>query len=93
MLLRAARFTTGYVTLVGQEPAPSKCVLMSTSRTLRSNMRGWIVTDEGDRWSVKLDVRDLRVHLDTTLRGSSSYFGYAGSTYHCSVGSDFCSPA
>ena len=25
---RAARFTTGYVRLVGQEPAPSWCVLM-----------------------------------------------------------------
>ena len=28
LLLRAARFTTGYVRLVGQEPAPSKCVLL-----------------------------------------------------------------
>ena len=27
LLLHAARFTTGYVRLVGQEPAPSKCVL------------------------------------------------------------------
>ena len=26
LLLNAARFTTGYVRLVGQEPAPSKCV-------------------------------------------------------------------
>ena len=32
LLLRVARFTTGYVRLVGQEPAPSKCVLLSTSR-------------------------------------------------------------
>ena len=32
LLLIAARFTTGYVRLVGQEPAPSKCVLLSTSR-------------------------------------------------------------
>ena len=30
LLLRAARFTTGYVRLVGQEPAPSKCVILST---------------------------------------------------------------
>ena len=59
LLLSAARFTTGYVRLVGQEPAPSKCVLMSTSRVVRSNMRGWIVSDEGHQWSVKLDVRDL----------------------------------
>ena len=28
VLFRAARFTTGYVRLVGQEPAPSKCVFM-----------------------------------------------------------------
>ena len=27
LLLNAARFTTGYVRLVGQEHAPSKCVL------------------------------------------------------------------
>ena len=58
-LLSAARFTTGYVRLVGQEPAPSKCVLMSTSRVVRREMRGWEVTEEGDKWSVRLDVRDL----------------------------------
>ena len=58
-LLRAARFTVGCVRLVGQEPAPRKCVLMSTSRAVRSDMHDWIATDEGDRWSVKLDVRDL----------------------------------
>ena len=58
-LLRAARFTVGYVRLVGQEPAPRKCVLMSTSRAVRNDMCGWVVTDEGGRWSVKLDVRDI----------------------------------
>ena len=78
VLLRAARFTTGYVRLVGQEPAPSKCVLMSTSRTVHSDMRGWIVTDEGDKWSVKLDVRDLRRPLDTTFRGWSATFWLLG---------------
>ena len=30
LLLSAARFATGYVRLVGQELAPSKCVLLST---------------------------------------------------------------
>ena len=40
VLLRAARFTAGYVRL-GQEPAPSKCVLMSASGAVRSDMRGW----------------------------------------------------
>ena len=57
-MLRAARFTTGCVRSVGQEPAPSKS--------------GWVVTGEGDRWTVKLDVRDLGGHLDTTFRGWSS---------------------
>ena len=28
----------------------------------------WVVTEEGDRWTVKLDVRDLGGHLDTTFR-------------------------
>ena len=72
LLLRAARLTAGYVRLVGQELAPSKCVLMSTSRAVRSDMRGWIVTDEGDRWSVRLDVPDSGRNLDTTFRGWSA---------------------
>ena len=52
-------FLLGRLRLVGQERAPQKCVLLSTSRAARNDMCGWIVTDEGDRWSVKLDVRDL----------------------------------
>ena len=72
LLLHAARFTTGYVRLVGQEPAPSKCVLLSTSREVRRNMKDWVLSLEGDRWSVKFDVRDLGGHLDTTFRGWSS---------------------
>ena len=46
-LLRASRFTVGYVRLVGQEPALKKCVLMSTSWAVRNDMRGWVVADEG----------------------------------------------
>ena len=38
LLLHAARFTTGYVRLVGQEPAPSKSVFSSTSRVVRKEM-------------------------------------------------------
>ena len=68
MLLHAARFTTGYVRLVGQEPSPSKCVLLNTSRTVRDDMRNWVLSQEGDKWSVKFDVRDLGGHLDTTFR-------------------------
>ena len=40
LLLRAARFTTVYVRLVGQEPAPSKCVLLSTSGEIGEGYEG-----------------------------------------------------
>ena len=72
LLLSAARFTTGYVRLVGQEPAPSKCVLLSTSRVVRKDVKDRVLSQEGDRWSVKFDVRDLGGHLDTTFRGWSA---------------------
>ena len=72
LLLNAARFTTGFVRLVGQEPAPSKCVLLSTSREVRKDMKEWVLSQEGDQRSVKFDVRDLGRHLDTTFRGWSS---------------------
>ena len=39
LLLRAARFSTGYVRFVGQELAPSKYVLMTASRVVRRDMR------------------------------------------------------
>ena len=61
LLLAAARFTTGYVRLVGREPALSKCVLLSASREVRRSMKGWVL------WSVRFDVRDLDGHLDTTF--------------------------
>ena len=72
LLLNAARFTTRYVRLVGQELAPSKCVLLSTSREVRRDMKDWVLSQEGDQWSVMFDVRDLGGHLDTTFRGWSS---------------------
>ena len=55
---------------VGQEPAPeSVSVLMSTSRDTRADMKGWVLSDEGDLWTVMLDVRDLGGHLDVTCGG------------------------
>ena len=67
-LLRAARVTTAYARLVDQELAPSKCIFMSTSAAVRKHMKNWLISDGGDRWSVKLDVRDLGGHLDVTYR-------------------------
>ena len=72
LLSSAAKFTTGYVRLVGQEPAPSKCVLISTSREVRRNMKDWVLSLEGDKWSVRFDVRDPGGHLDTTFPGWSA---------------------
>ena len=46
LLLHATRFTTGYVRLVGQERAPSKCVLLSTSREVRKDMKDWVLSLE-----------------------------------------------
>ena len=71
-LLVSARFTNRYIRLVGQTPAPSKCVLLSTSRIVRRRVKDWVLSDSGDRWSVKLDVPDLGGHLDTTLRHRAS---------------------
>ena len=67
-LLRAARFTTQYVRLVGQEPATGKCVLVSTSRVVRKDMKDWVLSHEDQKWAVKLDFRDLGGHLDSTFR-------------------------
>ena len=67
-LLEAARFTNTYIRLVGQARAPSKCVLLSTSALVRGPMKEWVLSDAGDKWTVKLDVRDLGGHSDTTYR-------------------------
>ena len=67
-LLSAARFTNLYISLVGQKAAPKKCVFLSTARDVRNDMKCWVVSDSGDRWSVRLDVRDFGGHLDSTFR-------------------------
>ena len=92
LLMRAAQFTTGYVRLVGQEPAPSKCVLLSTSGAVRKEMKDWVMSQDGDKWSVKFDVQDLGGHLDTTyLSGMVRYPCYQGPVGHLSSGPYFCS--
>ena len=44
---------------------------LSTSRDVRKDMEEWVLSQEGDKWSVKFDVLDLGGHLDTTFRGWS----------------------
>ena len=61
----------------------AKCVFLSTSRVVRKDMREWVVSDEGHRWTVKLDVRDLGGHLNTTFRGWSSTLGCSCSYCYC----------
>ena len=38
-------------------------------------MKGWTVSDTGDKWSVRLDIRDLGGHLDSTLRARVASLG------------------
>ena len=42
-------------------------MLLSTSKAVRAEMRSWVLSCEGDKWTVKLDVRYLHGHLDTTF--------------------------
>ena len=67
-LFEAARFTAQYVQSVGQDVSPGKCVLLSTSKSVRKAMKLWDVSGNGSFWKVQLDVKDLGGHLDFTLR-------------------------
>ena len=90
-LLEAARFTDKYIRAVGQEASPSECVLLSTSKATRGNVRNWSISAGDKSWDTKLDVRDLGGHLDIT-NGAR-----AGTLAHRSVkatsrGQNFCLP-
>ena len=52
-----------------KKQAPTKCVLLSTSKAVRGDMRNWVSSEKGDNWTVKMNVRDLGRQLDTTRRG------------------------
>ena len=52
VLWEDARFTARHVLLHWQEAAPQTCVLLRTSRARKDR----IVSDQGHRWSVNLDV-------------------------------------
>ena len=53
-------------------------------------MWDWVVSDEGDRWTVKLDVRDLGGHLDTIFRSWSSTLAARVRLGSCSVACCLC---
>ena len=67
-LFEAARFTAQYVQSVGQDVSPGKCVLLSTSKSVRKALKLWDISGDGSFWKVQLDVRDLGGHLDFTRR-------------------------
>ena len=64
----SARFTAQYVRSVGQDVSLGKCVLLSTSKSVRKAMKHWDISGDGSFWKVQLDVRDLGGHLDFTRR-------------------------
>ena len=67
-LFASARFTAQYVLSVGQDVSLGKCVLLSTSKSVRKAMKLWDICGDGGFWKVQLDVRDLGGHLDFTFR-------------------------
>ena len=64
----SARFAALYGRSVGQDVFPGKCVLLSTSKSVRTAMKLWDISGGGGFWKVQLDVRDLGGHLDFTRR-------------------------
>ena len=53
-------------------------------------MKGWVLSDSGDQWSVKFDVRDLGGHLDN-FSWVVFNFGFSGSFGYHSACFDFYS--
>ena len=68
-LFESASFTGQYVRSV---VSPGKCVLLSTSKSVRKAMKLWDISGDGGFWKVQLDVRDLGGHLDFTFRARAS---------------------
>ena len=46
--------------------SPGKCVLLSTSKSVRRAVKHWDISGDGKAWKVLRDVRDLGGHLDFT---------------------------
>ena len=64
----SARFTAEYVRAVGQDVSPGKCVLPSTSKSVRNSMKLWYISGDGRFGKVQLDVRDLGRLFNFTKR-------------------------
>ena len=48
-------------------------MLAGSSEEVRTLVRGkWLVSDPGDGWSAKVDIRDLGGHLDVTLQARAA---------------------
>ena len=45
--------------LLGSPLGMSDWLVRSLSRVVRKDMKEWVLSQEGDKWSVKFDVRDL----------------------------------
>ena len=58
-LFDTAEFTARYVRAVGQDVSPGKCVLLSTSKSVRKAMKLRDISGNGSFCKVQLDVRDL----------------------------------
>ena len=56
-LFGAARFTAQYVRSVGQDVSLGKCILLSTSKSVRRAMKLWDISGDGKFWKVQLDTR------------------------------------
>ena len=67
-LFESAHFTARYVRLVDQDVSPGKCVLLSTSKSVRKAMKLWDISGDGGFWKVQLNVTDLGGHQDFTFR-------------------------
>ena len=62
-LFGAARFTSRYVRAVGQDVSPFKCVLLSTSKSVRRAVKLWEISVDGKFRKVQLDIRGLVITL------------------------------
>ena len=54
-LFESPRFTAQYVRSVGQDVSPGKCVLLSTSKSVRKAVKLLDVSGCGGFWKVQLD--------------------------------------